>query len=163
MSKNTLLIIAGVAIVGILVVGKSVISNNSTVDQEKANSVKGTAVTDQQSTAPSTREASQGWYTPYSPDALAAATVDDKKAVIFFHASWCATCKAASEDFQANIDKIPTDVTILKADYDTETELKKKYGVVMQDTFVQVDRTGNELSKWNSGGEGIKTLLANIR
>jgi len=32
----------------------------------------------------------------------------------------------------------------------------------MQDTFVQVDKNGDEITKWNSGGEGIKTLLANI-
>lgn len=103
------------------------------------------------------------WYTVYSPEALAAAVADDKKAVIFFHASWCPTCKAASEDFQANSNQIPSDVTILKADYDAETELKKKYGVVMQDTFVQVDNNGDAIATWNSGGKGIKTLLANVK
>ena len=33
----------------------------------------------------------------------------------------------------------------------------------MQDSWVQVDGEGNEITKWNSGGEGLKTLLANIK
>lgn len=154
MNKNTLLVIGGVVIVAVILLGKSLLSGSPTANREVANSAPTVGDANQQATF---------WYTAYSPEALAQATADDQKVVIFFHASWCPTCKAASEDFQANIEKIPADVTILKADYDTEPELKKKYGVVMQDTFVQVDSTGKELAKWNSGGEGIKTLLANVK
>lgn len=163
MSKNTLLVLGGVAIAGVLLLGRLLLSGSPTANQEVSGStpVVGDA---NQLAVPSTKlEKTISWYAAYSPEALAAATANNKKAVIFFHASWCPTCKTASEDFQANIDKIPRDVIILKADYDTETELKKKYGVVMQDTFVQVDSKGKELSKWNSGGEGVKTLLANLR
>ncbi|MCA9371829.1 thioredoxin family protein [Candidatus Woesebacteria bacterium] len=100
---------------------------------------------------------------PYSEQNFAAATARGDKTVIFFHAAWCPTCRAAEADFRANADKIPNNVTIFKADYDTEKELKKKYNVIVQDTFVQVDGRGNEITKWNSGGQGVRTLLTNLR
>lgn len=163
MSKNILLVLAGVVIAGVVLLGRLFLSGSPTASQEVTGSIPIVGDANQQAAPPTELDETTSWYTAYSPEALAAATVGNQKAVIFFHASWCPTCKAASEDFQANIDKIPGDVTILKADYDTETELKKKYGVVMQDTFVQIDSTGKELSKWNSGGEGVKTLLANLK
>ncbi|MBI4130589.1 thioredoxin family protein [Candidatus Roizmanbacteria bacterium] len=163
MNKNTMLVLGGIVVVVAVLVGKTFLANSQTVNQETANPTTISDTANQQATNPAESEEKTSWYTAYSPEALAAATVDDQKAVIFFHASWCPTCKAASEDFQSNIGQIPSDVTILKADYDTRTELKKKYGVVMQDTFVQVDSQGNALATWNSGGEGIKTLLANVR
>ena len=76
----------------------------------------------------------------------------DKKRVIFFHASWCPTCKIANTDFENNEEQIPEDVIVLKTDYDTQTELKNKYGITYQHTFVQVDANGNEVAKWNGGG-----------
>ncbi|MBI2593971.1 thioredoxin family protein [Candidatus Daviesbacteria bacterium] len=94
---------------------------------------------------------------------MSKATENNGKAIVFFHAGWCPMCQAAEKDFMENFDKVPSDVTILKTDYDTSTQLKSKYGITMQDTWVQVDASGNEITKWNSGGEGIKTLLANLK
>lgn len=88
---------------------------------------------------------------------------EDGQAVLFFHATWCPTCKSATEDLQARSDEIPADVTIFRADFDTEDELKRKYNIVMQDTFVQVDPDLNEITQWNSGGEGVDALLARIQ
>ncbi len=99
-------------------------------------------------------------YIPYSSDAL---TKVAGRAVIFFKASWCSSCRAADQDFRAHFDKVPSDVTILRADYDTETALKQKYNVTSQDTFVQVDKQGNYVTQWNSGGQGVNTLLNNIK
>ena len=102
-------------------------------------------------------------YVTYSKENLAKALETGGKAVIFFHADWCPTCIAAEADFKENFDKIPKDVIILKTNYDTSTALKQKYNVVFQDTFVQVDREGNEITKWGSGGQGVNALLANIK
>ncbi|MDA1316702.1 MAG: thioredoxin family protein [bacterium] len=99
---------------------------------------------------------------PYSPETLQEALKDGTD-VLFFHAGWCPTCIAAEKDFRANLDQIPENITIIKANYDTETELKAKYGVVTQDTFVQIDGQGEVIAKWNSGGKGMQTLLKNIR
>jgi len=66
--------------------------------------------------------------------------------VIFFHANWCPSCRAADAGISGG--EIPSGLTILKADFDTQTDLRKKYGVVAQHTFVQVDADGNQVAKW---------------
>ena len=85
----------------------------------------------------------------------------DKKRVLFFHAKWCPTCKAADAEFLSNLDKIPQDVVVFKTDYDSETALKKKYGITYQHTFVYVDQNGNEIKKWNGGG--LAEIVANTK
>lgn len=103
-------------------------------------------------------------YLDYSPDNLTQATKNNGKAVIFFAAlKWCPSCQAADKDFKANFNQVPKDITILKADYDTAKDLKQKYAITMQDTFVQVDREGKEITRWNSGGQGVKALLASAK
>jgi len=82
--------------------------------------------------------------------------------VLFFHASWCPSCKALNSDIEKNVGAIPAGVTILKTDYDKETELKKKYGVTTQHTLVQVDKDGNLIKKW-SGGSKLENLLSEMQ
>jgi hypothetical protein len=50
----------------------------------------------------------------------------------------------------------------LKVDYESSTELKKKYGVTYQHTLVQVDAQGNMITKW-SGGNTLESLLEKIK
>lgn len=103
-------------------------------------------------------------YLDYSSDNLAKATENNSKAVIFFAAlKWCPSCQSADRDLKENFSKVPTNVTIMKVDYDTATELKQKYAITMQDTFVQIDASGKEITRWNSGGQGVKALLANAK
>jgi len=82
-------------------------------------------------------------YSAYSSDKV---TNAEGKIVLFFHADWCPACEAI--DKKVNNEEIPEWVTILKVNYDNETELKKKYGVTTQTTFVQVDNEGNKITKW---------------
>lgn len=93
--------------------------------------------------------AAPGQYIDYTPAAFASAS--NEKRVLFFHATWCPTCKAANEAFTSRLDEIPSGVVILKTDYDSQTALKNKYDITYQHTFVQVDAEGNELAKWNGG------------
>ena len=88
-----------------------------------------------------------GMYKDYSPTALAEATKNGHKAVLFFWAAWCPSCKSANAEFLANLSRVPNNVTILKVNYDTEKTLKTKYGVTYQHTFVQVDAQGNQITK----------------
>jgi len=87
--------------------------------------------------------------------------------VLFFYASWCSTCRPADANFKANESKIPQDVTLIRVNYnDPETDqeekdLAKKYGVTYQHTYVQIDATGKEITKWNGGQ--INELIANIK
>lgn len=98
-------------------------------------------------------------YINYSKDAFDKSS--DKKRVFFFHAVWCPTCKVANEEFMTSSGKIPQDFILFKTDYDSESELKKKYNITYQHTFVLVDDQGNEIKKWNGGG--IEELIENTR
>ena len=102
-----------------------------------------------------------GSYEAYAPEKvmLASATHD---VVLFFRASWCPTCRAVDADIKANLSKIPSDLAILDVNYDNSSELKKKYGVTYQHTFVQVDKDGNMIKKW-SGSPTLSALVAEIK
>lgn len=101
-----------------------------------------------------------GSYEAYSADKIARAETGD--VVLFFHASWCPSCRGLNSSIESNLKSIPEGVTILKADYDKETELKKKYGVTYQHTLVQVDKDGNMIKKW-SGGGNLDSVLSQIQ
>lgn len=103
---------------------------------------------------------SVGSYVAYSQDKIAMAETGD--VVLFFHASWCPSCRALNSDIEKNLNMIPAGVTILKTDYDKEVELKKKYGVTSQHTLVQVDKNGNLIKKW-SGGSKLESLISQIQ
>lgn len=87
--------------------------------------------------------------------------------VLFFYANWCPICKPADADFTANVSKLPSDVTLIRVNYnDTDTDqeekdLAKQYGITYQHTFVQIDAQGKEVAKWNGGQ--TDELLANIK
>ena len=102
-----------------------------------------------------------GSYEDYSPSKIASEHAEGNKVVLFFHATWCPYCKAANAAFTSRASEIPAGVTVLKTDYDSNDELKKKYGVTYQHTFVQVDASGNMITKWNGGD--IDALKQNIK
>ena len=102
-----------------------------------------------------------GNYKEYSASTVEAEQKTGNKIVLFFHAPWCPYCKAANLAFLERTAEIPAGVTVLKTDYDSNTELKKKYGVTYQHTFVQVDAQGNMVTKWNGGD--IDSLKKNIK
>ncbi len=85
----------------------------------------------------------------------------DSKKVYFFHASWCLICQGIDKEASADMTKVPADVTLIKTDFDTATELRKKYGVTTQYTFVQVDASGNETAQWSA--TSLADALAGIK
>ncbi len=85
-----------------------------------------------------------------------------EKVVLFFRAGWCPTCRALHADIQANLKNIPSDLTILDVDYDNSTQMKQKYGVTYQHTFVQVDKDGNLIKKW-SGSPTLAALVKEVK
>ncbi len=103
-----------------------------------------------------TSSAAPAKYIPYSSSALASAVaVPQGDTILYFHANWCPICQALDPDITKNISQLPIGVTILKVDYDKETDLKKKYGVTYQHTFVQVDPNGNKLKLWNGSTNAL--------
>lgn len=104
-------------------------------------------------------------YIEYSSKVLA--DTANTKRVLYFYANWCPTCRPADANFKANIDKIPQGVTLIRVNYndsDTDAEektLADKYEITYQHTFVQIDKDGNPVARWNGGQ--INELLANIK
>lgn len=109
----------------------------------------------------SSNPAAAGGYKNYSPETVIAEQKAGRKVVLFFHAPWCPFCRAADQVFQSDATAIPDGVTLLKTDYDSNAELKTKYGVTYQHTFVQIDDQGNLVTKWVSGDAAA--LAQNIK
>ncbi len=101
----------------------------------------------------------KGSYEAYAPEKIARADKGD--VVLFFHASWCPSCRGLNADIEKHLETIPAQLSILKVDYDTETELKKKFGVTHQHTLVQVDKDGNLIKKW-SGSPALSALISEV-
>lgn len=101
-----------------------------------------------------------GSYEVYAPEKIARAESGD--VVIFFHAAWCPTCRTVDANIKANLDQIPDGLSILNINYDTAGELKKKYGVTYQHTFVQVDAEGTLIHKWQ-GGSTLASVVAQVK
>lgn len=78
------------------------------------------------------------------------AKYNDSKKVYFFHASWCPICQSIEKEINSDASKIPKGVTLIKTDFDSSTDLRKKYGVTTQYTFVQIDNDGNQQAKWSA-------------
>jgi peptide methionine sulfoxide reductase msrA/msrB len=82
-------------------------------------------------------------YSDYDSSKLSSLSGD---IVLFFHADRCPTCQQAEKNFLAS--GIPARLTILKVDYDKETELKKKYAILTQTSFVYIKNDGNMITRW---------------
>ncbi len=91
--------------------------------------------------------ATSGTYQAYSADKLALAS--DGHVLLFFHAEWCQTCRTIESEIKASPTALPAGVHILKVDYDNATDLRQKYGVTVQHTFVEVDAQGKLIQKWS--------------
>jgi thiol-disulfide isomerase/thioredoxin len=105
--------------------------------------------------------ATAGQYITYGTYESAADEFSDTDVVLFFNAAWCSTCKVARDNFEASLDQIPIDLTIVVVDFDTATELRKLYGVTVQHTFVQIDASGEAITKW-SGSKTIDEIVEQV-
>jgi thiol-disulfide isomerase/thioredoxin len=94
-------------------------------------------------------------YTMYNASAVSDALAAGKNVVLFFHAPWCPTCKAADANFVK--ETAPANTVVFKTDYDSNTDLRKKYGVTYQHTFVSLNADGS-LKKKMSGADSFSEL-----
>ena len=101
-----------------------------------------------------------GVYEKYNPEKIVKASTED--VVLFFKADWCPSCRAVDADIKANLTRIPSGINILEVNYDSSTELKNKYGVTYQHTFVQVDASGTLIKKW-SGSRTLSELVKEVQ
>ncbi len=162
MNKNTK-IIAGV--IALAALGGGVYASmgyegNRSESEAMAGKAEDVTTADADTMTDKVESMASGSYETYSPEKIARAESGD--VVLFFHASWCPSCRGLNSDIEGNAVSIPEGVSILKVDYDKETELKRKYGVTYQHTLVQVDEEGNLIKKW-SGSPKLASLLSQIQ
>ena len=142
MNKKIILVV----IIILLLIGGGLVylllSNSSQKDGREASTSQKEQPQPPQS-AEQTPTPNPGGYIDYSKDALAS-TSGTK--LLFFHAPWCSQCRDLEKRIK-NSD-LPEDLTIFKIDYDSNQELRQKYGVTLQTTFVKVDDTCNKITSY---------------
>ena len=85
----------------------------------------------------------EGVFTSYSEPAVDSTS---GRKVLFFHAPWCPQCRMIEADIKKSA--IPSGVTIFKVDYDSNQDLRQKYGVTLQTTFVEIDNDRKLIDKY---------------
>jgi cytoskeletal protein RodZ len=130
----------------------------ATSSEQEATETSSTATT--QTTQPAQSTVKAGRYTQYSSAAVSSG--EYKNTVLFFHAGWCPECRAFDKAIKEST--VPAGTQILKVDYDSSTDLRKKYGVTLQSTFVSVSSNGDQRAKWVGYGKNksAQTVLENL-
>jgi len=91
----------------------------------------------------------------FSTLAAAEALAQKQPTGLCFAADWCPYCQADLRDLNANGDRL-SGIAVVVADYDKTADLKAAFGITRQDTFVQIDARGKQLTAWTGGGvDGI--------
>lgn len=150
-------------VVGLLLVGSGVLfysNSNSAKKQPEPITVKketNQAITKKEDVAMS----SQGSYITLADYSKNPTKYAESNKVYFFHASWCPICQSIDKEITADTSKIPQGITLIKTDFDSATDLRKKYGVTTQYTFVQIDSSGNEKFQWSAAS--LSDALAGIK
>jgi thiol-disulfide isomerase/thioredoxin len=129
----------------------------SSTNLAKESQVTNDQVTTESSSTEESGVAS-GDYISYQNYKLEVEKYQDSRVVLFFNASWCSTCKIARDNFEANLKEIPADMAIVVVDFDNSADLRKKYGVTLQHTFVHINSQEEAIKKW-SGSTTISELI----
>ena len=140
-TKSGLPQVIGIGLAALLFTGCSPVDTSATGTESSPQSAEPSASANQVF-------ASTAGYITYETYLAAPANYAETEVVLFFNAYWCSTCKVARDNFEASIQDIPKNVTIVLANFDEDTELRKKYGVIVQHTFIHVDSEGNDLQRW---------------
>ncbi len=90
----------------------------------------------------------KGVYIDYATYSAAPADYAGTNTVLFFSATWCPTCQITEKDIAANMDALPDNLTLVHVDYDSAGDLRKRYEIRVQHTFVQVDSSGTAIKSW---------------
>ena len=95
---------------------------------------------------------------PFTGEGDAKSLAAQYTTVYFFAATWCPPCRAAYQDIVANYTKLPADFRLVMVNYDTAKDLKSKYAVTYQHTFVSIDAGGKALKTW-SGSPTVADII----
>jgi len=139
MKKTHIIIAASILGLALFVVGSFMNNSDSTADSSVDNNVEQIATVER--------------YEEYSEDGFNSSSNTER--IVFFHASWCPACIEHEKDIISS--GVPEGITVFKADFDSDTDLRQKYGVNVQSTFVHIDSNGEVVKRWPFGG-GIRDV-----
>lgn len=157
--NKSLVVVTGVSVVALAVIAYLIITQRSTSPVPPAVTEESVQENEEKTVISDSR------YLEYSPTVLE--QTQDGRRVLFFYASWCPTCIPAEKSFKDNASRIPLDTTVIRVNYNdqstdaAEKELADKYFVTYQHTFIQIDKEGKEIKRWNSGR--IEELLDKLQ
>lgn len=168
MNKKKSNIIAALAVV-ILIIGAVVLLSGRDNSEVTNSQNAGNSISPQQANqSPPQRAATPAaqlstgvdGYVPYSETVLSDAR--GTKRVVFFHADWCPTCRGFESEIRQ--EGVPEGITIVKASFDNDVDLKREYGVTVQSTFVLLDENGEPAMRWpfGQGLSGITDLYEQV-
>lgn len=141
MNKPLLVVVVVVVVIGLIV--SSFIFLLSQEPPDNANQTAPSSNGNPEPLPPSASNRTMGAYTDYSREKVVA-THGTK--ILFFHAPWCPQCRALETSIETG--PIPEGVTIFKVDYDSNQELRQRYGATIQTTLVRIDDDGNLVKKY---------------
>jgi thioredoxin 1 len=102
-----------------------------------------------------------GEFKDYSDEALAALLQKGQPVVLAVHAGWCPTCKK-QEPIQKSLLETPalSKLTVLRVDYDLDTDVLKKWKVSQQSTMIAL-KGGKEVARsvGDTSRAGIEALM----
>jgi thiol-disulfide isomerase/thioredoxin len=123
--------------------GSQTAESQTTGAQTTGSQTTGSQTTEPQASDAMAGSETAGSFVDYSPE-LVSSTPGEK--LLFFHAPWCPQC----QELEADIEEagVPDGVTVFKVDYDSNQDLREKYGVTIQTTVVKVDDQGEAIESY---------------
>jgi len=99
-------------------------------------------------------------YVDYSEANLENAKIKGQPMLFFAATRWCQTCSELEKEIIERQTEIPSDMIILKVDYDNDKAMNAKWGVTSQHTLIVLDESGTEIKRWVGGN--FDTMIKNI-
>ena len=144
MNKRVLVIVLALAVViGGSVAAYAAFGSGTSPDASRSPVAEANPAPDSNTDTPTTAGTSAGVYEEYSDTAIANA---EGTTLLFFHAPWCPQCRAVESDILSQ--GVPAGVTIIKVDFDSRQDVRQKYDVSQQTTFIKLDGSGNEVQRF---------------
>jgi len=128
------------------------------VDTKKDDMIKPEAMMDDDKMKKDDAMMKPSGYMNYDEEKVSEALASGQKVALFFHATWCPSCRSLDKAISSETSSISADTLIMKVDFDSSTELKKKYRVVGQHTTVVLNADGTEKSK-KLGARGVADIF----
>jgi thiol-disulfide isomerase/thioredoxin len=103
----------------------------------------------------------QPYVMPFTTPEAAQAYAVKGPTAYFFAATWCPNCQAAYKDLERNFRKMPEGMTLVLVNFDKTPDLKSRYAVTIQHTFIQINEKGEKVKAW-VGSNTVSDIVKRI-